>query len=43
MMAEEMREDLRKDVHRSPNGNLMIEVVDVNTLPPSLRGGMAHD
>lgn len=43
MMAEEICEDMRKNVHRSPNGNLMIEVVDVNTLPPSLRGGMAHD
>ncbi|GCD53020.1 hypothetical protein [Acetobacter pasteurianus] len=43
MMAEEMREDLRKNVQRSPNGNLMIEVVEVNTLPVSLRGGVAHD
>ncbi|MGF1275572.1 hypothetical protein [Acetobacter pasteurianus] len=43
MMAEEMREDLRKDVQRSPNGSLTIEVVEVNTLPASLRGGMAHD
>ncbi|ARW09927.1 hypothetical protein [Acetobacter ascendens] len=43
MMAEEMREDLRKNVQRSPNGNLTIEVVEVNTLPASLRGGVAHD
>ncbi|GCD74015.1 hypothetical protein NBRC3299_0307 [Acetobacter pasteurianus NBRC 3299] len=43
MMAEEMREDLRKNVQRSPNGNLTIEVVEVNTLPASLRGSMAHD
>ncbi|ASC05173.1 MULTISPECIES: hypothetical protein [Acetobacter] len=35
--------ELRRDIHRSPNGNLMIEVVEVNTLPVSLRGGVAHD
>lgn len=35
--------ELRRDIHRSPNGSLTIEVVEVNTLPASLRGGVAHD
>ena len=43
MMAQELRNELRKDMQRSPNGNLTLEVVDVNTLPASLKGGVAHD
>lgn len=35
--------ELRRSTHRSPNGGLMIEVVEVNTLPVSLRGGVSHD
>ncbi|WP_167348729.1 hypothetical protein [Acetobacter oryzifermentans] len=34
--------ELRRDIHRSPNGNLVIEMVEVNTLPVSLRGGASH-
>ncbi len=54
MTKEEIREIARAVVdeldvrwgsrmHRSPNGNLTIEVVEVNTLPVSLRGGVSHD
>ncbi|GCD55033.1 hypothetical protein [Acetobacter pasteurianus] len=35
--------ELRRSIHRSQSGNLVIEVVDVNTLPASLRGGSVHD
>lgn len=34
--------ELRRSIHRSPNGNLTIEVVEIDTLPATLRGGMAH-
>ncbi|ARW10038.1 hypothetical protein S101447_00936 [Acetobacter ascendens] len=42
-VADELDVRWGSRMHRSPNGNLTIEVVEINTLPTSLRGGMAHD
>ena len=42
-VADELEARLFHRIHRSPNGNLVIEMVEVNTLPVSLRGGMPHD
>ncbi|GLH28317.1 hypothetical protein WSS15_09670 [Acetobacter pasteurianus] len=35
--------ELCRCMHSSPSGSLMIEVVDVNRLFVSLRGGGVHD
>lgn len=32
--------ELRRSIHRSPDGNLTIEVVEIDTLPATLRGGI---
>ncbi|WP_395495841.1 hypothetical protein [Acetobacter sp. KSO5] len=34
--------ELRRSIHRSPDGNLTIEVVRIDTLPATLKGGASH-
>ncbi|MBS1014506.1 hypothetical protein [Acetobacter persici] len=34
--------ELRRSIHRSPDGHLTIEVVEIDTLPATLKGGAAY-
>ncbi|MFT8463115.1 hypothetical protein [Acetobacter persici] len=34
--------ELRRSIHRSPDGNLVIEAIHINTLPETLKGGTAY-
>ncbi|WP_197464457.1 hypothetical protein [Acetobacter cerevisiae] len=34
--------ELRRSIHCNPDGNLTVEVVEIDTLPATLKGGSSH-